>query len=55
MDILAKSAYICSSYSQRENGWNFIEGVGTSLLLSTLFFFKTMTKCPMWTGDFLQM
>ena len=53
MGILAKSAYICSSYSQRENGWYVIERVGTSLLLSTLFFFKTMTKCPMGTGDVL--
>ena len=37
MDILAKRAYIYSSYSQSENKENFIEGVGTSLLLGTLF------------------
>ena len=48
MDILAKRAYIYFSYSQSENKENFIEGVGTSLLLGKRFLRKRKL------GDFLQ-
>ena len=53
MDILAKSACICSSYSQIENKWNLKEGMGASLLLVTLLF-KRMRKWAKETRDFLQ-
>ena len=53
MDILSKSVYICCSYSQSDNKWNFIEPMSTILLLGALLF-KPMTKWPKETGDFLQ-
>ena len=53
MDISAKIVYICSSYSQSENKWIFIEGMSTSLLLGT-HLFKPITKWPKETGHFLQ-
>ena len=54
MDILAKRAYIYTSYLQSENKGNFIEGVGTSLLLGHTFSLSQLPSDLRKLGDFLQ-
>ena len=54
MDILARRAYIYSSYSQSEDKENFAEGVCTSLLLGTLFLLSQLPSELRKLGDFLQ-